>query len=45
MSAVVQECFSALADQWRAGARRFMEEAEETRWSADLDPLTAIVRP
>ncbi len=42
MSTEIEECLRALADQWRARARRFMEEAEHARWSADMVRLTAM---
>lgn len=42
MNAEVDECLRALADEWRARARRFMEEAEHARGSADMVRLTAM---
>jgi hypothetical protein len=42
MSVEVEEGLRALADQWRARARHFMEEAEQTRSPADMVRLTAM---
>lgn len=39
---IEEECLRVLADQWRARARRFMEEAEHAHWSADMVRLTAM---
>jgi hypothetical protein len=42
VSSEVEDCLCTLVDQWRARARRFMEDAEQTRWPADMVRLTAM---
>ena len=42
MSAVVGTELSALAEQWRSRARKFMDEAERCRRPADLVWFTAM---
>ena len=42
MSGNVQDCLCYLADEWRARARRFIEEAEQARRPAELVRLTAM---
>ena len=42
MSASIQAELSALGERWRARARKFMAEAEQSTRSADIISLTAM---